>query len=316
VAQHQNVGPIAVWNDPGSLTTDAGPDATFGHASNAVSVIGTANRLFAFRSGAIDIYASPATLASGASPIDTITSGSLGSFARPRIMGGHLWVANGSPGSALLFAGADTLTSVSSVTAEYTHQWGQISDAAYLPGPDRLLGTQVSGAGLLAYDAATSATGTVEEDWTFSDTSGWSMALAANSLYVSGLSGGSGPYLRIYRNASAITTTSAPTIELTTGLEDCLYIGAHHGRLVMSCQNPGRIYLFLDASAITTGSTPDITIDLPAPLPRAAVLDADDNLYVLDSGHVYIYSGAATTPALQATLDTSVDTTTGLWLLE
>jgi hypothetical protein len=245
-----------------------------------------------------------------------VTSASLGSFARPRIMGGHLWVTNGSPGSVLLFENASTLTSASSDTAEYTHQWGQISDAAYLPGQDRLLGTQVSGAGLLAYDTATSATGTVEEDWTFSTSSGWSMALEAGSLYVTGLSGGSGPYLRIYRNVSAITSTSAPTIELTTGLDDCLYLGVFHGRLAMSCANPGRVFLFLDASAITSTSTPDVTITLPGNVPRAAILDAVDNLYVRDSGQVYVYANATTTPTLQATLDSSVDSSAGMWLLE
>ena len=69
-------------------------------------------------------------------------------------------------------------------------------------------------------------------------------------------------------------------------------------------------------AAITSGSTPDVTINLPGDLPKAAVLDGADNLYVLDTEHVYVYADAATTPSLQATLDTNVTAATGLWLLE
>lgn len=316
VAQAQAAGPIAVWDDPGALTADTAPDATFGYADDATSVVGTASRLFAFRDGAFDVYEDPATLASAAPANETVASASLGAAARPRIMGGDLWITTGSPGSVLRYESADTLTSASLAAAELTHQWGQLSDAAFLSGQDRLLATQVSGAGLLAYDDVSSATGTVEQDWIFSNTSGWSMALGADSLYVSGLSGSSGPYLRIYRSVSTITTTAVPSVALTTGLDDCLWIGLFHGRLVMVSQAPGTAYLFLDAAAITGASVPDVTISLPTTLPLGMALDGADNLYVLDTDHVYIYADATTTPTLRATLDTGVSGARRLWLLE
>src|SRR5262249_691498 len=117
--------------------------------------------------------------------------------------GDRLWAIE-NLGSVQMFAGASTLANSATPTATFTHAFEQLTSVAREPPSDRLFAGQISGAGALGWNQASTRTGTATSD--FAITNGnhayWSMQIAGNRLYAAGSHSETEAGVAIWPNAS------------------------------------------------------------------------------------------------------------------
>jgi hypothetical protein len=207
-------------------------------------------------------------------------------------------------GSAL-FTGATSITSASTAAARFEHKFAQTPSSAYDDRGDHFFLGQISGAGLLAWDNAKSATGTPDSSFTLSTTlAAWSQSVANDSLYAAGntVSGDATiAGISIWRRISNVSAATAPTLKL----EAASGIAAHDfiefvdvldGELV-ACIQSGKVLIWKDAASIAAEGMPSSTLTGLSD-PKKAVKGSGDRMYVLEADGISIFKNVSTTPAL------------------
>ncbi|MBW2264325.1 MAG: hypothetical protein JRG91_20350, partial [Deltaproteobacteria bacterium] len=317
---------VMIWNNADLITGDRAPDATLGGLTGrGLGLAVHHDRLFVASDDALSpvfIYDGASTLEDGSTNDETIPVSAFGDSALATIHAmepdgsGNLWVGYGY---IRLFMDADSLTSSSSSRARYIHEWGdQIFSMAYDEEGGKLLGGQVSGAGVIVWDAPLSLSGESNEpDWTLHDGfTPTAMAIHADRLYVgSNLA----PFLNIWYSISSQSSPAAPDVSLSE-LSDVRHIHSRGSTLVLTMQDftaSHAIAIFLDVASITSGSTPDVEImheDME--LPWKAHLTRSGDLYVMDLSGILVFADATTSPTLRVHITTDLSSPNDMLLME
>jgi hypothetical protein len=305
---------IQIWDHADAITAPRSPDATLGGIGNAVGLVVGDDNLYVATSGGTETtlyrYSHAAGLVDGMTPQSTISPMALGAgssyHALMRYDSGGVWLIAG--GAIHLVADAEHATAA---TAHFTHPWGQISSMVLSSG--RLIGSQISGAGMLVWNNAATRTGTVAADWTLTTgMAGWNMQVSGPRLYVSRYSP---PNISIWSNIANDSSPTAPDLSLTTvcgagNSAELRYINVSSGDVLVVLHNElgpsgttlsEKVCMFEHASALTGTPTPTAVAIDPMLVPTGS--DADkavlvgDRLFVLDRDGITIFDHALTTPA-------------------
>lgn len=315
-------GGIFIWDNIDEATGDPAADYTLGGFSgNGLGLAVCGDRLIAGSdntTNALYFYDGIEELSDTSTPAavigtDELTSGALSQIYGMNIdSGNNLWlVSSDNIGSISLFANVPGITSSSTMKAQFSHNFQQIYSGVYDPVGVKLIGGQISGAGILVYDDPLNDTGAQTEDWKLKDIAGiFCFALSGNSLYGCNLANSN---ILIWRNISGVSTTTEPDVTLNSasnGIDDPMYISIYGNKLVVTNQDGPSNYnvkIFLNASTINGSSTAASTItDTDLVIPTKALLDMNDNLYVLMNGSILIFENATTAPSLKAKIDTDI----------
>jgi len=321
-----HAGGVAIWDRADELTADVMPDHDLGGFSGqGLALAADGDRLFAASSGnarsvyiydGLDALDGASTSPNGIPP--SSFNGAINEVWDLHVAGGDNLVITSSEdiGSTRMFPMASTLTTGGMSPARFTHGFQQLRDAVYVPSVDRLFATQVSGAGLIAYDDASSATGDQDLSWALEPGAFvWSAAFHQGDLYAS-----ANTELKIWRNIASISSTQAPDVVLDQAgsqLTGVLYFSFQGDTLVVTNKDnvEPKVQLFFNASTLSSGAAPDVTIPLNG-LPDDAVLDQTGHLYVRYDEQVLIFSDATTTPTFQASLDIHLSGVNDILLIE
>jgi len=182
----------------------------------------------------------------------------------------------------------------SSTTARtfFTHPWGQIASITFDPVGNRLIGGQISGAGVLVWNKPLEKGATAVSDYSVSKVPLWSQRLVGRRLYASGYR----PEIHIWADASTLSGAREPDITLKT-TEDVASIAVRDDVLV-AVGSPGTIMVWKEASKITGDVAP--TFSLPTPAfkccGKGVALSRDGHLYVRDSVGISIFADVKTAP--------------------
>jgi hypothetical protein len=310
---------VLLWDNADEIASDVAADATLGDFSGEPLALALfEERLIVASSDATHaffIYDDIARIGDGESFADRIGVVAVGGSALSQIaeMGadgdGNLWTVI-YQGSIWLVREGASAGSGSPGQVEFMHPWSQISSMELDITGDKLLGGQISGAGLIVWDDPMSATGTGNEnDWALHVASPTSMLIDGDRLYVGCWNA---PYVQIWDGISSITTPAAPdaTMAEASNLDQVWHVFIRDNVLVTCVFDSGvsKVNVYLDAAAISGETTPDFEIDdALLSRPRKAHLDANENLYVMDSDGMLIFSHALSAPALVAEITAASD---------
>jgi hypothetical protein len=307
---------VLIWDHATEITSNRMPDAKLGSALGVLGLAVAGDTLFATTSGATGVYRydGVSTIGDGAAPSGAITGFPMAfSPAHTPVSvdpAGNLWLdANGEID---LVANAAAATAP---TARFTHAYQQVVGMVYEPTSGRLFGGQISGAGLLAWNAAAARTGTVTGgDFMVSPMVFWHGTLASGRMFGTHYSP---PDVAIWDSPSAITGAKAPDHLLhnvcgganNAGLR---YSGVSGDTLVLvhdevvSSMHTEKVCLFTGASTLAAEREPDAVVTSAALHPSLtadkAILTSDGYLFVLDDEGVAIFRDAMTSPVLVAKL--------------
>lgn len=328
---------VAVWDGADSLAADGAPTFTMSDASIASGSRGLVvvnNRLVVGENvGGIVAFDGAKTLVGGAAPSAVVP---LSSFIKPagNISGmpstriaynektDTLW-PGGSWGTDRFDNGA-TLSSSSSGAALFSHPYLQLPAFAYDATGDRAFLGQISGAGLLAWNGAKSASGSPSPSFTLDQKmAAWSAAIAQDRLYAVGGDTGNGTTPResidVWNAISSVSAGKAPDFSITSGLAQqdfSPFVTVANDTLIV-CVQSGKVLIWKHASSLTGNVAPDFTLTTQLNEPQKAVLGpVTGRLYVLDSEGVAIYASGATAPTFVAKIKTGLDKPHDLVVLE
>jgi hypothetical protein len=310
---------VLLWDNADEITSDAAADATLGDLSgHALALALYGERLVVASSDgtyAFFIYDDIARIGDGASYDDRIGVDAVGGSALSQVGEmsadgeGNLWTVI-YQGSIWLVREGASLGSASPGQVEFMHPWSQINSMELDVAGNKLLGGQISGAGLIVWNDPTSDTGTGNEnDWTLHVASATSMLIDSDRLYVGCWNE---PYLQIWNGISSITATAAPDATMAAGsnLDEVWDVFVRDNVLVACVFTTGvsKVNVYLDAGALDGETAPDFEIDdALLDWPRKAYLDANENLYVMDSDGILIFSNALSAPALVTEITAAAD---------
>ena len=301
-------GGVQIWDHVDQLAAVRAPDVTLSGVTGALGIVVGDDTLFVTSTSGLARFAHASALADGAAPSGSIAasafSTALTQHTPLRYDAGNLWLETG--GEIDLVAGAQTATAVA---ARFTHPYGQIESVELDAG--RLLGGQISGAGLLVWNDAATRTGTVASDWTLDAMGPWHMSIAGDRLYASAYAP---PNIAIWNAISTVTTATPPDVTLTsvcgagTAAElrymtvtatDVLVV--IHDELVNGGTTQSeKVCVFQHASTLTATPSPDAIAADPELRPSGSTIDkavlAGERLYVMDRDGVTIFDHALTGP--------------------
>jgi len=312
---------VAVWDGAGSLAADGAPaftmsDATIASGSRGLVVVN--NRLVVGENvGGLVAFDGAKTLAGGATPSAVVPlsafvkpAGNISGMPSVRIAYNEktdtLW-PGGSWGTDRFDNGA-SLSSSSSGAALFSHPYLQLPAFAYDATGDRAFLGQISGAGLLAWNGAKSATGSPSASFTLDQKmAAWSAAIAQDRLYAVGGDSGNGTTPResidVWNAISSVSAAKAPDLSITSGLAQqdfSPFVTVANDTLIV-CVQSGKVLMWKHASSLTGNVAPDFTLTTQLNAPQKAVLGPiTGRLYVLDSEGVAIYASATTAPTFVA----------------
>ena len=217
----------AVWDESSSITTDTAPTFTLEDASLASGTRGLVlahKRLFVGTpqtSATLVAFDAADALESSTPPVAKIPASQLipsamnwSSWSPDRLTwdasSDSLWVGNQI--GIEHFSDARALSSASSARALFSHPWHQLPGVAYDARGDRLFLGQISGAGLLAYDGASRASGTPEHSFVLAPSSpAWALAIDRNRLYAIIPGSAMDPtVLAVWKNIADVAAAKAP----------------------------------------------------------------------------------------------------------
>ena len=234
-----------------------------------------------------------------------------------------LWIAYNNGESQIdRFAGASTIGSAATASATYTHPNKQLPSFAFEPVSNRLFVGQISGAGMLAWDSATTLSGSPTFDFTLASGAFWAMAVDPDHdrLYAGGQYADAKYGVAIWPSASALAAAAQPTVTLMIASNQNTVISVLVGRddvLAVANRDQDVIEIYLHASAITTDRAPDFTIsDTHLSKPTRLAIDAAGRLYVVDANGVLVFGSIATAPTFIAELTTGLGVPADLALVE
>jgi hypothetical protein len=308
---------VHIWDHADELDAVRAPDATLAGVTGALGLAVGDDTLYVTSSDpatALVRFAGASTLADGAIPTGTLEAAalgeSLGTQHTPLIFdGGDLWIDTWA--GIHRVANAATATGA---TAYFTHPWHQIASMVVADG--RLMGGQISGAGVLVWNDAASRTGDVTSDWTLSPQSVFHAVTAGGRLYGAAYA----PDISIWNAIATVTAAHAPDRVLhgvcgggsnaelrylTVTADDTLVV-VHNQ--VVSGGNGQReqVCLFRHASTLADGAAPDAIADDAAL--RSTGTNSDKavlvgtRLFVLSRDGVAIFDDALGAPKLVAQL--------------
>lgn len=188
------------------------------------------------------------------------------------------------------------------VAATFTHPFGQVHGFAIDSANDRAFGGQISGAGIQAWNAASTATGATEPDFQVSPAcSAWAITVAGTRLFAGCVPVGGVPgTIQIWDDIGSLTATTAPDVTLemdVTGAAGSIWDIAIGDDSIFVASDAG-LRVWNDASTISTPRAPDQTVDTGAILRVEHA--ADGTVYVLGrpsaGSNVTIVRDAATAP--------------------
>jgi hypothetical protein len=320
-------GAVQFWNLVDSISTDVPADGTLGGpAASGLAMTLHGDRLFVATNSTTDplyIYDGASQLGDGGAPSDTVGVAAFGGSALFVVYAmfvdanDDLWVDNGN---IRLFLDAPALGGGSSSQAQFTHMWGpQIYGAASDTIGNKLIGGQVSGAGLIVWDNPTADTGeTNDEDWTLwgGPTNPYCMLIEGDRLYAGNVNLG----VDVFDNISGIAAITTPSFSLTTDLTDVFKLHVRDDVLVVVVNDAPsgyQINIYLNASTITGDVAPDFIIQhANITLPESVWLDQNYTLYVTDQNGILIFDTATTAPTFRTELTTGFSNTRDIRVIE
>lgn len=328
-------GGVFIWDDPDAIVSAVAPSTTLTDAAvngGSTSVALLDKRLFV---GLETGVSSAATALAAFDGVDTV-SGAAAPAAKIPVSA----FAGGNPGiqrvftdkasdtawtqsflqGTQLFTGASTLTSASTSKAKFTHAFQQLPGLAYESTGDRLFLGQISGAGLLAWNAAKTKTGTPANDFATPNVAVWTMAIAQNRLYGGGstTNGGVTNAVMVWTNASGFASSTAPTFTMTAASGVNAFVpdvSISNDVLVVALQN-NKVNLYASASTLSGDKAPTASANTNLNQPKRAILSKTDHLFVLDAEGVAIFKTATTTPTFVAKVKVPNGTANDLALYE
>ena len=328
--------PVAVWDDASTLATDTGPSFSLQAVALAAGARGLAlhgDRLFVGGESASALllaFDGASTLGQSAAPSATIPStqflpagGTEGAeLITVDTATNTLWATTFLAGTEL-FHSASSLTSAANASARLTHNFQQLPAFAYDAAGDRAFAGQISGAGILAWDGASSASTTPPSDFTLAgNIAAWSMTVAQNRLFATGSLAGA-PTTEIIAVWTGVTGLSGPTAPtFTMGAASGIaptdfspYIGVQ-GNVLVSCIQAGKVLLWTNASGLTGDATPTQTIAGLSSPKKALLGPKSGRLYVLENNGISIFDTPTTAPTLAVKLTGGVVAPRDMALLE
>jgi hypothetical protein len=320
--------PLGVWDKSSSITADVPPTFTLSDPSVTSGTLGLAlakKRLIVGTTqatGAILAFDGADALTGSAPPAAKIPASqllapsptcTLTSQLTWDAKSDSLWV--GHYCGTEHFSGASAISSSSSATALFTHPWYQLPGVAYDPIGDRLFLGQISGAGLLAYNSASSASGAPSPSFVLSQSSAaWSMTIAGDRLYASM---GSASTIAVWNGISGVSAAKAPDFTMGTlsGLSGFpQYVGVN-GDVLVACMQSGIVHLWTHASALGGDAMPTQSITIANPT-KALIGPLSGRLYVMDDKGIAIYDTPTTAPTLVARITSGIVNPTDFAVLE
>jgi hypothetical protein len=324
---------VKIWDNVDTTTSDRACDATLGGmgSDGAIGLAIDSDRLFAASDSSttpLFMWDNASTASNGTSPTDSLPVSAFAGTPLAMVYDmfvdaqGHLYICNGY---IRLFLNASSLSASSSSQAQFTHQWGQqIYAMASETAGNKLIGGQVSGAGMICWNNPAAKSGETNlEDWILQAGGTPShMAVAGNRLYMTSNSAlGVMDYVNIWDNVSSISTGTAPTVTMGTAsvLNSAVHVQVTNDILVVTINSPPtyQVNIYANASSITGEVTPTQQIThANMVLPTQAHLANDGRLYVMDSDGILIFRGAATAPAFVCEITTNISSPRGFLIME
>jgi hypothetical protein len=329
-------GGVFIWDDPDSIATAVAPTTTLTDSSvnaGSTSVALLDKRIFV----GIEAGASASATALAAFDGADVVAGAAAPAAKipasafvggdpgiqrifPNKASDTVWTQSFTQGTQLL-TGAATMTSATTSKARFTHNFQQVPGLAYDSTSDRLFLGQISGAGLLAWNAAKTKTGTPANDFTTLALSVWSMATQPNRLYGGGVmnNGGNTNAVMVWTNASGVASSTAPTFTMTAASGINAFVPevalSSNDVLVVTLLN-NKVNLYASASTLSGDKAPTASANTNLNNPKRAILSKTDHLFVLDSEGVAIFKTASTTPTFVAKVKVPSGTANDIALYE
>ncbi len=329
-------GGVFVWDDPDGITSAVAPtttltDPSISGGSICLALLG--KRLFVgLESGgsssatALVAFDGADTVSGAAAPAAKVpNSGFVG--GSPKLQ--RLFPARGADllftlsflEGSQLFTGASTLGSSATAKAKFNHAFQQTPGLAYDGTADRLFLGQISGAGLLAWNTASTKTASPANDFATTGVSVWDMALAQNRLYAGGstTNGSVTNAVMVWTNVAGFTASTAPNFTLTgasgiNGFVPDVSVTANDVLVVTLQAN--KVNLYASASTLSGDKAPTASATTNLAQPKRAVLSKTDHLFVLDAEGVAIFKTASTTPTFVTKLKVPGGAASDLALME
>ena len=320
---------VKIWYGADAIFADRVADATLGGlADRGLGLALHEDRLFVASDNSdhpVYIYDNAGSISDGAPNDDTID---VAAFNGSALWSVHEMYVDSSANLWMdydyirLFMDAGSLGSASNSQAQYTHVWGpQIFSMVFDAAGNKLLGGQVSGAGVIAWDDPASKSGeTNDNDWQiFAGLSPSSMNIYGGRLYVGCWNP---PYVNIWDNISSLSAGAAPdaTMGAASNLSDVKHIFMREDILVVTVSHfpgPYKVNVYKNAGSLTGDVLPDFEIsDASMNMPQKSYLDADDNLYVMDNSGILIFGAATSAPFFKTKLIMDVSAPSDFLLME
>jgi hypothetical protein len=304
---------VHIWDRAAALDAVRGPDATLAGVTGALGLAVGADTLYVTSSSpatALVRFAGASTLANGAAPTGTLGAAALGAplgeAHTPLLFaGGDLWINTWNG----IHRVANAATATGS-TAYFTHPWHQI--ASMVVAGRRLLGGQISGAGVLVWNDAASRTGEVAPDWALSPEPLFHAAIARDRLYGASYA----PDVSIWDGISTATAARAPdrVLRNVCGNGEVRYmtVTADDTLVVVHNGEGAKVCLFRDARTLADGAAPDAIAE--DDVLRSTGTGSDKavlvgtRLFVLGRDGIAIIDDALGTPDLVAVLPVTAPT--------
>jgi hypothetical protein len=237
-------------------------------------------------------------------------------------------------GSIHLVANARTATSP---TAHFTHPFGQIAGMVYEELGKKLLGGQISGAGLLVWNSAAARTGDVTAtDYKLDDAVAFHLDIGASPVGGGRLFASAyGPNVFIWNSIGTVGAPKSPDVTMTsvcgaTGVgpeiryltvkDDVLVVIHNHIDSSTNTQIE-TVCLFQGASSISGSRAPDAIAASPALKSTGsnrdkAWLTTDGHLFVVVADGVVIFRNAKTAPVFVTKLTSGIGVPYDLIVME
>lgn len=233
-------------------------------------------------------------------------------ISTPRMFGGAdgtLWLSRDDNDVLHSYPNAERLGDATVAGPNLTHPFKQLVSFAITNGNERAFAGQISGGGLVGWTAPLPGTSSRDPDFVLSaDCTSWAMTLHSNDLFVTcqGRAGGDAS-LRIWHDASKLSSTVGPDIALSLPSTDAWGIDVYGDTLAISTSSNG-ILIYTGIASLSAASTPTNTLDAGV-YPRKVRFDSSGRLYTFASDPTGIQVFAnVTTATTRHTLLTGIAT--------
>jgi hypothetical protein len=234
-----------------------------------------------------------------------------------------LWVTGFDSGTQA-FSGASSLTSAGKAHALFTHPWIQLPALAYDGVSDRAFLGQISGAGVLAWNGATGATGTPAQSFTLDKSVAAFGAVIddADRLYAIGtqtIGANTTNVLAVWKGISTLKGATPPDVTLgvasgITGYSEHVMVAQD---TLFATMQDGRVLVWKGASSLSGETAPSFTITGGlSHAKKSAIGKITGRLYVLDDAGVAIFDHPTTAPSLVTKIQTGVSSPQDFAVLE